>query len=58
MCIRDSTRIKADAGIVYLSTGPLVVSGMTLANDGVNDPGEAAIAEIVRLAIQAVSAES
>ena len=56
--IGSSTRIKADAGIVYLSTGPLVVSGMTLANDGENDPGEAAIAEIVRLAIQGVSPKS
>ena len=56
--IGSSTRIKADVGIVYLSTGPMVVSGMTLADDGQNDPGEAAIAEIVRLAIKGVSAES
>ena len=56
--IGSSTRIKADVGIVYLSTGPMVVSGMTLADDGQNDPGEAAIAEIVRLATKGVSAES
>ena len=55
--IGSSGRIKGDVGLVFLPTGPLVVSVFALANDdGVR--GDEAIAGISRLAVEAFSPES
>ena len=55
--IGSSGRIKGDVGLIFLPTGPLVVSAFALANsDGVR--GDAAIAEISRLAVETLSPES
>ena len=55
--IGSSGRIKGDVGLVFLPTGTLVVSAFALASsDGVR--GDAAIAEITRLAVEAFSPES
>ena len=55
--IGSSGRIKGDVGLVFLPTGPLVVSAFALASDdGVR--GAEAIAEISRLAVEAFSPES
>ncbi len=52
-----TSRIKLDAGTVYLPAGPLVIAGMALAgSDG--DKGAEAIAEISRLAAGALSPQS
>ena len=53
-----STRIKADTGIVCLPTGPLAIAGMTLVEDGHDDPGKETIAELARLAVEAFSPDS
>ena len=55
--IGSSGRIKGDVGLIFLPTGPLVVSAFALASsDGVR--GDEAIAEITRLAVEAFSPES
>ena len=55
--IGSSGRIKGDVGLVFLPTGPLVVSAFALANsDGV--PGAEVIAEITRSAVEAFSPDS
>ncbi len=55
--IGSSGRIKGDVGLIFLLTGPLVVSAFALANgDGIR--GDEAIAEITRLAVGAFSPES
>ena len=55
--IGSSGRIKGDVGLIFLPTGPLVVSAFALASgDGVR--GDEAIAEIARLAVEAFSPES
>ena len=55
--IGSSGRIKGDVGLVFLPTGPLVVSAFALANsDGVR--GDEAIAEITQLSVEALSPES
>lgn len=55
--IGSSGRIKGDVGLVFLPTGPLVVSAFALASgDGVR--GDEAIAEIARLAVETFSPES
>ncbi|MBM3935120.1 MAG: serine hydrolase [SAR202 cluster bacterium] len=50
-------RVKADSGIVYLPSGPLVIAGFTLASED-PDGGDKAIAEVARLAVRALSPES
>ena len=52
-----SRRLKADAGIIYLPTGPLVVTGMAQAGSD-DDRGAEAIAEVSRLAVETMSPES
>ena len=53
----SSGRIKGDVGIVFLPSGPLIVSAFALASaDGVR--GGEAIAQISRLAVEALSPES
>ena len=55
--IGSSGRIKGDVGLIFLPTGPLVVSAFALASsDGVR--GDKAIAEITRLAVEALSPDS
>ena len=55
--IGSSGRIKGDVGLIFLPTGPLVVSAFALASsDGVR--GDETIAEITRLAVEAFSPES
>ena len=55
--IGSSGRIKGDVGLIFLSTGPLVVSAFALASDdGVR--GDETIAEIPRLAVEAFSPKS
>ncbi len=55
--IGSSGRIKGDVGLVFLPTGPFIVSAFALASDdGVR--GDEAIAEITRLAVEAFSPES
>ena len=55
--IGSSGRIKGDVGLVFLPMGPLVISAFALASDdGIR--GDAAIAEIARLAVEAFSPES
>ncbi len=49
-----SRRIKADAGVVYLPAGPLVIGVMALA-EGDDDRGREAIAEIARIAVSALA---
>jgi beta-lactamase class A len=54
-----SGRIKGDVGILYLPTGPLIISGLALTDhrkDG--NEGADAIAEVARLAVGALSSES
>ena len=53
----SSGRIKGNAGIVYLPTGPLVVSAFALADDDGVDGG-AAIADLSRQAVEALSPDS
>ena len=54
-----SGRIKGDSGIAYLPSGPLVISVYALADTRDQGAlGSDAIAEIARLAVQAVSPES
>ena len=52
-----SNRIQGDVGIALLPTGPLVISVLTLADDD-EARGVDAIAEISRLAVEAISPES
>ena len=55
--IGSSGRIKGDVGLIFPSTGPLVVSAFALANsDDVR--GDEVIAEIARLAVETFSPES
>lgn len=55
--IGSSGRIKGDVGLIFLPTGPLVVSAFALASgDGIR--GDEAIAEITRLAVETLSPES
>lgn len=55
--IGSSGRIKGDVGLIFLPTGPLVVSAFALASsDGAR--GDEAIAEITRLAVETFSPES
>ena len=55
--IGSSGRIKGDVGLIFLPTGPLVVSAFALASgDGIR--GDEAIAEIARLAVETLSPES
>ena len=54
-----SGRIKGDVGVLYLPTGPLVVSGLSLTDrraDGM--AGTEAIAQVTRLAVGVLSPES
>lgn len=53
----SSGRIKGDVGIVFLPTGPLILSAFALAADD-NSHGDRAIAEISRLSVEAISPES
>ena len=53
----SSGRIKGDVGIVFLPTGPLILSALTLASED-NSQGDSAIAEISRLSVEALSPES
>ena len=53
----SSGRIKGDVGLVFLPTGPLIISAFALAFDD-NARGDEAIAEISRLAVEAFSPES
>ena len=55
--IGSSGRIKGDVGLVFLPTGPLVVSAFALASDD-SVRGDEAIAGITRLAVEAFSPES
>ena len=55
--IGSSRRIKVDAGVAYLPSGPLVVGVMALA-DSDDDRGRETIAELVRIAVSALSPES
>ena len=55
--IGSSGRIKGDVGLIFLPTGPIVVSAFALASgDGAR--GDEAIAEITRLAVETFSPES
>ena len=55
--IGSSGRIKGDVGLIYLPTGPLVISAFALASEeGVR--GDEAIAQISRLAVEALSPAS
>ena len=53
----SSGRIKGDVGIVFLPTGPLIISAFALASED-NIRGDSAIAEISRLAVEAFSPDS
>jgi beta-lactamase class A len=54
-----SGRIKADVGILYLPSGPLVIAGIATADDREGgNLGIEAIAEVSRMAIETVSPES
>lgn len=53
----SSGRIKANVGIVYLPTGPLIISAFALATDNKEDGAEA-IAQVAKLAVSAVSPTS
>jgi beta-lactamase class A len=53
----SSGRIKGDVGIIFLPTGPLIVSAFALAADSDVNGGEA-IAQISRLAVEACSPAS
>ena len=53
----SSGRIKGDVGIVFLPTGPLIISAFALAADD-DARGDTAIAEISRAAVQAFSPAS
>ncbi len=53
----SSGRIKANVGIVYLPTGPLVISAFALATDN-EENGAEAIAQVAKLAVGAVSPDS
>ena len=53
----SSGRIKGDAGIVYMPQGPLVMAAFALAASDEAD-GAGAIAEVSRLAVEALSPES
>ena len=53
----SSGRIKGDVGIVFLPTGPLILSAFALATED-NAHGDQAIAEISRLAVKAFSPKS
>ena len=55
--IGSSRRLKVDTGIIYLQTGPLVIVAMTLSRTDA-DNGPDTIAEVARLAVQAVSPDS
>ena len=55
--IGSSGRIKGDVGLVFLPTGPLVVSVFALAS-GDGPRGDEAIAEITRLLVEPLSPES
>ena len=55
--IGSSGRIKGDVGLIFLPTGPLVVSAFALASDD-GARGDEAIAEISRLAVETFSPES
>lgn len=55
--IGGSNRIQGDVGIVYLPTGPLVVSVVTLA-DELDVRGGDTIAELSKMAVGALSPES
>ncbi len=50
----SSGRIRADVGIVYLPSGPLIVTALAYASDDQASPLEA-IAQISRLAVEAMS---
>ena len=52
----SSRRIKADVGIVYLPTGPLIISAFTL-EDGETKAGGPVIEQITRLAIESFAPE-
>ena len=52
--IGGSRRISTDAGILFLSTGPLIVSAFTLADDP-GTSGAAWIADMTRITVGAVS---
>jgi len=57
--VGQSNRIRGDAGIVFLPTGPLVIAGLSLAIErGDQRPGREAIAEVSRLVVQAVCPQS
>ena len=51
-----SSRIKVDTGLVYLPSGPLVISALALADSDV-DTGRESIAEIARIAVAALAPE-
>ncbi len=53
----SSSRIRGDVGIVFLPTGPLIISALTLAGSD-SGQGREAIARISRLAVEALSPES
>ena len=55
--IGGSNRIQGDVGIVYLPTGPLIVSVMTLGEDP-DAKGSDLIAEMSKVAVGALSPES
>ncbi len=55
--IGGSNRIQGDVGIVYLPTGPLIVSIVTLADD-LEGRGADAIAELSKVVVEALSPES
>lgn len=55
--IGSSGRIKGDVGLIFLPTGPLVISAFALAS-GDGPRGDEAIAEIARLAVKTFSPES
>ncbi len=56
--IGGSNRIQGDVGIALLPTGPLVICVLTLARAPESSPGVNAIAEISRLAVEALSPDS
>ncbi len=55
--IGGSNRIQGDIGIVYLPTGPLVISALTLGNDR-ESRGNDTIAELSKIAVGALSPSS
>ncbi len=50
----SSHRIKAEVGIVYLSTGPMVIAGFTLAPPGPLS-GASLVGTVARMAVEAVA---